>query len=174
MPNIQKTTDCRSDRQPVRFRGRSILLLHRSEIGMHTLRRHRSECWLIRAWLVERRAIRMLPLCLDRLLCLFAQGGDLVKLLNRRLVALQSRLNDLNGSLLTLSQFFKTLRVLLLLLQQLLVVLSRLLGLLHKLLHQALALLKRLVCRLVRLVRLVPLVRELHGNYLLFVLNNVY
>lgn len=79
-------------------------------------------------------------LSLEALLRLMAQAGNLLQLLNRRLMALQRRLNHLSGSLFPGRQFLKTLGVLLLLLQKLLVVLAGLVRLVDQLLDDLLAL----------------------------------
>ena len=83
-------------------------------------------------------------LSLNALLRLVAQAGNVLQLLNRRLMTLQRRLDHLRGFLLPSGQFFKTLSVLLLLLQKLLIILARLVRLIDKLLNDLLALAKRL------------------------------
>jgi len=74
------------------------------------------------------------------LLQLPANLRNLLHLLHRHLVALQSLLNDLRRLLLAAGQLFQRRRILLLLVQKLLVHLGRLLGLIHQLMNRLLAL----------------------------------
>ncbi len=73
----------------------------------------------------------------------------LLKLLNSRLVALKSGLDDLGCFLLACREFFKTLCILLLLLKQHLIILAGLLRLVNQLLNYLLTLMKGLACLIV-------------------------